>query len=345
MMFSANMSRPRLVADPQRIAKAARGDQQQRSPLRSSSALVATVVPILTLSTRPSGIVASGSSAEQAADACERGVVDSAGIFGQQFLDMQATGRIATDHIRERAAAIDPEIPCGGIVWCAASFAMPIRDMAASIGQGAVIASEAKRWRRRLKLKRLNRPSSTTAAIVRVHAANDSLDLPAVAVALDFIHVPRSAVALEPGTADAEATPTIGTGPFGPAICATEWRWLWPWMISSAPCLPDQLLKRLASDSPRPGEAPLPLRRMVDHHHAHQPARAGFSQRDFEPVALLRAELAGGQQRRRRHARIDADQRDARRAPADRDRASARSHRRASMARTSGRDARSDERT
>jgi hypothetical protein len=44
----SNNPRPGLVADAQRVAKAARDDQQVRSPLRSSSALVATVVPIFT---------------------------------------------------------------------------------------------------------------------------------------------------------------------------------------------------------------------------------------------------------------------------------------------------------
>jgi hypothetical protein len=43
-------ARTRLRADPQEIAEAFGHQEEDRAPLRSSSALVATVVPILTLS-------------------------------------------------------------------------------------------------------------------------------------------------------------------------------------------------------------------------------------------------------------------------------------------------------
>ena len=47
---------PRLVGDAQRVAKALVISSSTRSPLRSSSALVATVVPILMSPIRPAGI-------------------------------------------------------------------------------------------------------------------------------------------------------------------------------------------------------------------------------------------------------------------------------------------------
>jgi hypothetical protein len=50
--LAIEQARPVLVGDAQRIAKPARGHQQRRLPLRSSKALVATVVPIFTHSTR-----------------------------------------------------------------------------------------------------------------------------------------------------------------------------------------------------------------------------------------------------------------------------------------------------
>ena len=54
--------RPRLIADLQRVAKAARRHQQRALAARSSSALVATVVPILTKPMAPSGIGAPAAS-------------------------------------------------------------------------------------------------------------------------------------------------------------------------------------------------------------------------------------------------------------------------------------------
>ena len=72
-------ARPVLVGDAQRVAEAA-GDRPAavRSPLRSSSALVATVVPILTASTSLGRDRLAGAEAEQRADAGDRGVAVAA---------------------------------------------------------------------------------------------------------------------------------------------------------------------------------------------------------------------------------------------------------------------------
>ena len=86
-----------------------------RSPLRSSSALVATVVPIFTASIalgrdrrarlqRPSSC----------ADAVHGGVAVALRILRQQLVrDERAVGP-AGDDVGERAAAVDPELPAGG---------------------------------------------------------------------------------------------------------------------------------------------------------------------------------------------------------------------------------------
>ena len=82
-----------------------------RSPLRSSSALVATVVPILTWPTRSAGMESSADYAEQVANALDGGVrIGLPGFSGQQLaLVQRAIGR-AANHIGECAAAVDPEI-------------------------------------------------------------------------------------------------------------------------------------------------------------------------------------------------------------------------------------------
>ena len=60
-----------------------------------------------------------------------------------------------------------------------------------------------------------------------------------------------------PGTAEHDGTPTTGTGPRGPGRGATDVRWLWPWITSSAPCRAITASKAAASRSPRPRFAPV----------------------------------------------------------------------------------------
>ena len=77
--------RSRLVADPQRVAEASVMRRRVRSPLRSSSALVATVVPILTAAIALGRDRPSPGETHQLADAGDRGVAIGAAILGEQL--------------------------------------------------------------------------------------------------------------------------------------------------------------------------------------------------------------------------------------------------------------------
>ena len=104
--------RPRLVADLQRVAEAS-GDRAAavRSPLRSSSALVATVVPIFTAPTRPAGIASPGFRPSRSRMPCTAASRIGFGIFRQQLVRDQRAVRAAPDDVGEGAAAVDPEVP------------------------------------------------------------------------------------------------------------------------------------------------------------------------------------------------------------------------------------------
>ena len=82
------------------------------SPLRSSSALVATVVPIFTHSTCVGVIGSSALQAEQVADAGDRRVAVLLGVLRQQLVRVTSvpSGALADD-VGEGAAAVDPELP------------------------------------------------------------------------------------------------------------------------------------------------------------------------------------------------------------------------------------------
>ena len=82
-------------------------------PLRSSSALVATVVPILTASTASSGRRSPLRQAQQVADALDRRILVLLGVLREQLVDPDRPVRRPADHVGERAAAIDPELPAG----------------------------------------------------------------------------------------------------------------------------------------------------------------------------------------------------------------------------------------
>jgi hypothetical protein len=82
-----------------------------RSPLRSSSALVATVVPILTASIWPGGIGCVWRHTKHRADAGDGGVAVAAGVLRQQLVGGQVSRRVARDDVGEGAAAVDPELP------------------------------------------------------------------------------------------------------------------------------------------------------------------------------------------------------------------------------------------
>ncbi len=79
--------RPRLVADLERVAEALGGDAAAvRSPLRSSSALVATVVPILMAPIRPAGIGSPGARPSRSRMPCTAASRIGLGIFRQQLV-------------------------------------------------------------------------------------------------------------------------------------------------------------------------------------------------------------------------------------------------------------------
>ena len=82
-----------------------------RSPLRSSSALVATVVPIFTVPISPAGIGFAAAQPEQIPDALHGGIPIGVGIFRQQLVGEEAPVRPAADDVGEGPAAVDPEIP------------------------------------------------------------------------------------------------------------------------------------------------------------------------------------------------------------------------------------------
>ena len=81
------------------------------SPLRSSSALVATVVPIFTAAMRSDGIAAPEGDAEEQPDGLQRRVVVGAGVVRQQLAGEDAAVGCACNDVGEGAAAVDPEVP------------------------------------------------------------------------------------------------------------------------------------------------------------------------------------------------------------------------------------------
>ena len=115
-----------------------------RSPRRSRSAFVATVVPIFTQATCAGVIGRSGRQAEQAAYALDRGIRVLIGGFGEQFQIDETAVRTARDHVGERAAAIDPELPAihrGVRHQRAAAFAANARPRVSGSAPAASITS------------------------------------------------------------------------------------------------------------------------------------------------------------------------------------------------------------
>ena len=104
-----------LVGDAQRIAKAARDDQQRRSPLRSSSALVATVVPIFTHADLRRRDRLAGMQAQQDGGCRPTAASRYCSGFGQQLVVASVPSGGAPDHVGEGAAAVDPELPAGAV--------------------------------------------------------------------------------------------------------------------------------------------------------------------------------------------------------------------------------------
>ena len=118
-----------------------------RSPLRSSSALVATVVPIFTAPTRPAGIGSPACKAEQVADALDGGVAIGLRVLRQELVGDQRAVRPPADHVGEGAAAVDPEIPAAVRLqsWLRFMRRLGLRAVAESLAHTSLDASSASR--------------------------------------------------------------------------------------------------------------------------------------------------------------------------------------------------------
>ena len=99
---------PSLIADAQGVAEPARDRQRKLSPLRSSKALVATVVPMRTSPSVPP------SASRMRRDALDRRVLILVRVVGKQLLGPKSPGPIPGDDVRERPTSIDREIPNAG---------------------------------------------------------------------------------------------------------------------------------------------------------------------------------------------------------------------------------------
>jgi hypothetical protein len=102
--------RPGLVADPEASRKPLVTSSAVGSPRRSSSALVATVVPIFTAPIC-SAARAARADLEKAPDRLDGCVPIRFGILRQELQRPQAPIGIARHHVGEGAATVDPEIP------------------------------------------------------------------------------------------------------------------------------------------------------------------------------------------------------------------------------------------
>ena len=103
--------RARLVADLERVAKAARDQQQRSLALALEQRVGRNRGAHLDGADAAGRDRLAGLQSEQVADALHRGVGIGFGIFRQQLVRLQRAVRPPPDHVGERAAAVDPEIP------------------------------------------------------------------------------------------------------------------------------------------------------------------------------------------------------------------------------------------
>ena len=103
-------ARARLIADLERIAKAARGHEQRALASPFEQRIGGYRGSHLDGVDRVGRNWLARSNAQEPADRLNRGVRVS-WTFGQKLHRMQPPARVAADHIGERAAAIDPEVP------------------------------------------------------------------------------------------------------------------------------------------------------------------------------------------------------------------------------------------
>ena len=102
--------RPRLVADLERVAEAARGDEQRALAAPLEQRVGRDRRAHLDGADRALRDRLARGETEEAADRLDRRVVIER-AFGEELARMQPPARIAADDVGERAAAIDPEVP------------------------------------------------------------------------------------------------------------------------------------------------------------------------------------------------------------------------------------------
>lgn len=102
---------PRLVADLQGIAEAARGDQGSRLAFALQESVGRNRGSHAYLADGAGGYRLARIKAHQCPYAGNGRIPIGAGIFGQHFAGMQVAFGVASNDIGERTAAIDPEIP------------------------------------------------------------------------------------------------------------------------------------------------------------------------------------------------------------------------------------------
>ena len=112
--------RPRLVADLERVAKAARRDEQGALAAPLEQGVGRDRRAHFDDSDRARRNRVALMQAEKAADALDRGVLVGRALR-QEFLRMQAARGVAADHVGEGSAAVDPEVPAAmrGYSHCA----------------------------------------------------------------------------------------------------------------------------------------------------------------------------------------------------------------------------------
>jgi len=103
--------RPRLVADLERVAETLRGEQERALALALQQRIGGDRGAHFHRADLTGRDRRAGRKAEQVADALHRRVAIGFRILGQQLVGDQRAVRPSRDHVREGAAAIDPEFP------------------------------------------------------------------------------------------------------------------------------------------------------------------------------------------------------------------------------------------
>ncbi len=103
-----------LVGDAQRVAKAARDDEQRALALALEERVGRDGGAHLDDLDRLACNRRSGRRAQKAANPLDRGVAVAPGVLGKELERDDAAVGASCDHVGERAAAVDPELPAGG---------------------------------------------------------------------------------------------------------------------------------------------------------------------------------------------------------------------------------------